>query len=38
LYANAKMIPTETIPGIKEGCIKESSGRGELEYDIFDTL
>jgi hypothetical protein len=30
------MIPVETIPGIRGGSIKESSGRGEFKYDIFD--
>jgi hypothetical protein len=38
LYVKAKMIPDETIPGIGEGEVKESSGGGELKYDIFDTL
>jgi hypothetical protein len=32
------MIPFETVPGIRGGRLKESSGRGEFEYDIFDTL
>jgi hypothetical protein len=32
------MIPVETVPGIKGGGMKESNGRGELKYDIFDTL
>jgi hypothetical protein len=27
MYVNAKMIPVETIPGIKGGEIKESRGR-----------
>jgi hypothetical protein len=38
IYANAKMIPVETIPGMGEGSIKESSGGCEFKYDIFDTL
>jgi hypothetical protein len=32
------MIPVETIPEMGEGVIKESSGKSELKYDIFDTL
>jgi hypothetical protein len=38
MYVKAKMIPDETIPGMGEGEIKETSGGGELKYDIFDTL
>jgi hypothetical protein len=38
LYVKAKMIPDESIPGMAEGAIKESSRGGELKYDIFDTL
>jgi hypothetical protein len=38
VYANAKMIPLETVPGIKGGGIKERGGVGEFKYDIFDTL
>jgi hypothetical protein len=26
MYANAKMIPVETVPGIREGGIKENGG------------
>jgi hypothetical protein len=36
VYVNAEMIPVETIAGM--GGIKESSGGGEIKYDIFDTL
>jgi hypothetical protein len=32
------MIPSETVPGIREGEMKESSGRGEFKYNILDTL
>jgi hypothetical protein len=32
------MIFIETVPGIRVGKVKESSGRGEFKYDIFDTL
>jgi hypothetical protein len=38
MYANAKIVPTETVPGIKGGEIKESGGEGEFKFDIFDTL
>jgi hypothetical protein len=38
MYINAKMRPFETIPVMGIGEIKESSGGGELKYDIFDTL
>jgi hypothetical protein len=38
LYVKAKMLPDVTIPGMGKGEVKESSGRGELKYDIFDTL
>jgi hypothetical protein len=38
MYINAKMIPVETVPGIRGGGMKESSGGGKLKYDIFDTL
>jgi hypothetical protein len=34
------MIPVETVKGIRwrGGVMKESIGRGEFNYDIFDTL
>jgi hypothetical protein len=39
MYFNAKMIPVETVPGIREGVgMKESSEGGEFKNDIFDTL
>jgi hypothetical protein len=39
MCANAKMIPVETIPGIRGGRMEETSGGGgDFEYDIFDTL
>jgi hypothetical protein len=38
MYVNAKMIFIETIPGIREGEMKESSRGGEFKYDIFATL
>jgi hypothetical protein len=38
VYLNAKTIPLETIPGIRGGGMKESSGEGEFKYDISDTL
>jgi hypothetical protein len=37
MYVNTKMIPVETIPGIRRG-IKESGRGGEFKYDIVDTL
>jgi hypothetical protein len=37
MNVNAKMIPSETIPGMGEW-IKESGGGGEFKCDIFDTL
>jgi hypothetical protein len=33
-----KMILVETVSRIRGGGLKESSGRGEFKYDIFDTL
>jgi hypothetical protein len=38
MHVNAKMIPAETILGIRGEGIKESSGGGELKHDIFDIL
>jgi hypothetical protein len=38
MYINAKMIPVETIPGIREGGMKENNGGGEFKYDLFDTM
>jgi hypothetical protein len=35
MYVNTKMIPVETVPGIKGGGIKESSGGGEFKYDRY---
>jgi hypothetical protein len=32
------MIAVETVPGIRGGEMKESSGEGKFKYDIFDTL
>jgi hypothetical protein len=32
------MITVGTVPGIREGGMKESHGGGEFKYDIFDTL
>jgi hypothetical protein len=34
MYVNAKMIPVETVPGIRGVGMKESSGGGEFKYDI----
>jgi hypothetical protein len=38
MYVNANMIPVESVPGIREGGMKNRSGGGEFKYDIFDTL
>jgi hypothetical protein len=38
MYIDVKMIAAETIPGMGRGEMKESSGRGEVKYDIFDIL
>jgi hypothetical protein len=37
IYVNAKIIPVETIPGMRRG-VKERGGEDEFKYDIFDTL
>jgi hypothetical protein len=36
MHVNAKLIPVETVPEIGERGMKESSGRGEFKYDMFD--
>jgi hypothetical protein len=28
MHVNAKMIPVETVPGVREGKMRESSGGG----------
>jgi hypothetical protein len=33
-----KMIPVETVSGVRGGGMKDSGERGEFKYDIFDTL
>jgi hypothetical protein len=38
MHVNAKMIPVETIPGMRGGKIKDSNGEGEFKCNIFDTL
>jgi hypothetical protein len=38
MYVNAKMIPVETVPGIRGGRMGERNGGREFEYDIFNTL
>jgi hypothetical protein len=40
MYVNAKMIPVETVPRIREGEMKDSSAAVGIgfKYDIFDTL
>jgi hypothetical protein len=32
------MMLVKTVPGMREGGIKENGGRGKLKYDIFDIL
>jgi hypothetical protein len=38
MYANSKIIPVETIPGMQEVGGKENQGGDESKYDIVDTL
>jgi hypothetical protein len=38
MYVNTKMLPVETISGIREGGGGTEVERGELKYDIFDML
>jgi hypothetical protein len=38
MYVNAKMIPVETVLGIRGGWIKESSRWGKSKYNICDIL
>jgi hypothetical protein len=38
MFVNAKMIPVETIPGIRGGGREESSKGSEFKYDILNTL
>jgi hypothetical protein len=33
-----KMIPVETVSGIRGGGMKESSGGYKFKYDMFNTL
>jgi hypothetical protein len=35
MYENGKMRSAETIPGMREGGIKENDGRGKFNYDIL---
>jgi hypothetical protein len=35
---NAKMIPIETVTGIRVGDMKESSAGSEFKYNITNTL
>jgi hypothetical protein len=38
MYVNAKMIPVETVSGVRGEEMKKSGGGGEFKYDVFDTL
>jgi hypothetical protein len=38
MYVSAKMMPVETVPGIRGEGMKESTGGGEFKYDMFGTL
>jgi hypothetical protein len=38
MYVNAKMIPVETVSGIKGGGIGERSTGSEFKNNIFDIL
>jgi hypothetical protein len=38
MYVNGKMIPVETVSGIRGWGIKENGGVGELECDILQEL
>jgi hypothetical protein len=35
MYVNGKMRPSETIPRMGGGLIKENDGRGKFNYDIL---
>jgi hypothetical protein len=37
MHVNAKMMPVETVLGIRVREMKESSERSEFKYDIFET-
>jgi hypothetical protein len=38
MYVNAKMIPVETIPGMRCGRIKENGRESEFKHAMLDTL
>jgi hypothetical protein len=38
MNVNAKMMPVETVPGIRRRGMKESRGEGEFKCDKLDTL
>jgi hypothetical protein len=38
MCVNVKLIPVETVLGIREGRIMGCSGGGEFKYDIVDEL
>jgi hypothetical protein len=37
MYVNAKVIPVETVPGIRRRRMKESGREGEFKSNVFDT-
>jgi hypothetical protein len=38
MYVNAKMMPVETVSGIKEGGNEGEQCSGQFKYDVFDIL
>jgi hypothetical protein len=32
MYVNAKLIPSETMPRMEGGCIRENGGASEFKY------
>jgi hypothetical protein len=38
MFVNVKMIPVETVPGIRGAEMGKRSGGREFRYNVFDTL
>jgi hypothetical protein len=38
MYVNGKMMPVETVLGVRVGGIKENGRGGEFKYERFHTL